>query len=165
MTITFKIRIRDLLTEFPADALIVFCLLKSAGTVAVFCFQSLPDGSDNFRVGIEADNSHNGDLLLCQTPDGARPACRGMMPIRQYYTTISRNENLSPDFHEVFMRPPHRSDILRTYERRLLIYITVPRGFRPRCPRARDRLFYPQTPEPVREVPGGVVNSTAAASM
>ena len=57
MTVALKIRIRDLLPEFLADALILFRTLKSAGAVTAGALQALFDGGYQFFIFVEP-NSH-----------------------------------------------------------------------------------------------------------
>ena len=53
MAVPFIAGIRDLVTEFLADALIILGTLQSAGTVSPCFFQALPDRPDHFLIFIQ----------------------------------------------------------------------------------------------------------------
>ena len=55
MAVTLEIRVRHLLTEFLADALVFLGSFQTAGAVTAGTLQSLPDGLDHFLVFIESD--------------------------------------------------------------------------------------------------------------
>ena len=57
MAIALKIRIGDLIPEFLANALILFCALQAARTVSPGTLQAFLNGSHHFFVFIQS-NSH-----------------------------------------------------------------------------------------------------------
>ena len=56
MAVTFEIGIRDLLTEFLADALILFRPLESAGAVTAGTLQAVLNSLNQFFIFIESDS-------------------------------------------------------------------------------------------------------------
>ena len=60
-----EIRVRDLVPEFLADALVFGGLLQAAGAVAVLGLQALLDHFDDFGVGVELDFGHGNTSYEC----------------------------------------------------------------------------------------------------
>ena len=58
MAKTLKIRVRDLLTEFLADALILLCPFQPAGAVASRSLQAIANHLHHFLIFIQP-NRHN----------------------------------------------------------------------------------------------------------
>ena len=56
MTVSFEIRIRDLLPEFLANALVLFGTLETAGAIATGALKTILYGFDYFRIFIESDS-------------------------------------------------------------------------------------------------------------
>ena len=63
MTITFELGIRNLLTDFLANALIIFAALQPAGTVTTGTLQSFFDRLNHFLVFIQSDSHIHTSLL------------------------------------------------------------------------------------------------------
>ena len=57
MAVALKVRIRDLLPEFLADALVLLGALQAAGAVSAGALESLFDGGHHFLIVIQP-NSH-----------------------------------------------------------------------------------------------------------
>ena len=62
MAVSFEIRIRNLLPEFLADALIIFAALQTAWAIATSPLQPLFDSLNHFFIIIES-NCHNAHIL------------------------------------------------------------------------------------------------------
>ena len=64
MAVTLEIRIRDLLPEFLADALIFLGALKTAGAIATGALQALLDGGHHFLILIQTNSHENNSFLF-----------------------------------------------------------------------------------------------------
>lgn len=62
MAVPFKVRIGDLLPEFPADTFIVLAALQAAGTVPTRALESVADHLHHFFIFIQSD-SHRDHFL------------------------------------------------------------------------------------------------------
>ena len=56
MTVALKVRIRDLLAEFLADALVLLGALQAAGAVSAGALESLFDRGYHFFIFIQPDS-------------------------------------------------------------------------------------------------------------
>ena len=114
MAETLKIRICDLLPEFPAHTDIVGSLFKPAGAVAVLCLQTFPDHGCDLLIGVEYD-LHK--ISLLHTLSGYRSAG----PVRSYFKSeipfpqlYKKDCLLSPVHGLIFSK---EKDIMSAFER------------------------------------------------
>ena len=64
MAIAFKIRIRDLLTEFLTDAFRILRLLQTAGAIAALSFEPFLDLRNKLGVFIQSDSHGQSSLSV-----------------------------------------------------------------------------------------------------
>ena len=64
MAIAFKIGIRDLLTEFLADAFIILRFLQTAGAIAALSFEPFLDLRNKLGVFIQSDSHGQSSLSV-----------------------------------------------------------------------------------------------------
>ena len=55
MAVTLEIRIRDLLPEFLANALVILAPFQTAGTVTAGALQALLDGCHHFLIFVQTN--------------------------------------------------------------------------------------------------------------
>ena len=58
MAISFEVRVGHLVTEFLADALVLFRALQTAWTVAAFGLEAFADHRHDFLVFVETDSHY-----------------------------------------------------------------------------------------------------------
>ena len=69
MTVSLELRIRNLLTEFLADALVLFGSLQTAGAVAAGTLQTIFHHLNDFLIFVESYSHGYTSLLFYYTTD------------------------------------------------------------------------------------------------